>query len=63
MHRSKNRDLLNHPSALASVPASRFKERDDFGARLGRGEAAIGFHVVAGHHLVGIFNEAVERCS
>ena len=38
-----------------------FKKRDDFGALLGGGEAAIGLHVVAGHHLVGITDEAVER--
>ena len=58
MHRSENRDLLNHQSD--QLP--RFASRNAMiFALLGRGEAAIGFHVVAGHHLVGIFNEAVER--
>src|SRR5262245_12242888 len=44
-----------------SVAAARLQERDDAGALLGRGMPAVGLHVVPGHHLVRIGDEAVER--
>src|SRR5215216_7470931 len=44
-----------------SVGAARLQERDDGGALLGRGMPAIGLHVVAGHDLIGIGDEAIER--
>jgi hypothetical protein len=48
-------------STTRSAAAVGFKKRDDFGALLSGGEAAIGLHVVARNYLVWITDEAVER--
>ena len=44
----------------AAAAAVGFKKSNNFGALLSGGEAAIRLHLVTGHHLVGISDEAIE---
>ena len=54
-------DVPRTVSHGCSAAAVGFKKSNNFGALLSGGEAAIRLHLVTGHHLVGISDEAIKR--
>ena len=52
---------LHGITMTASASTICFKKRDNLGPLLGGVEAVIGFHIVAGDHLIWICDKAVER--
>jgi hypothetical protein len=53
--------MTSGETATRSAAAVGFKKSNNFGTLLSGGEAAIGLHLVTGHHLVGISDEAIKR--
>ncbi len=52
---------LSGETATRSPAAVGFKISNNFGALLSGGETSIRFHLVTGHHLVGIGDETIKR--